>query len=100
MEYVSNWWVSGAGFVEPTTDYVVADGDTLWYNPWLLVKFTKLKWFELKGFPQAASAGADFQRMFDSLVGKDVGAQVLSLVPQKTPFFIGPWSVPDGNWNI
>lgn len=107
MEYVSSWWVSGTaaggtGPVDPnlpTKDIVTQDGDVVWYNPWLMVKYTKLKWLELKNFP-ADAARADFQRMFDSLQGKDVGAQVLSLVPRQTPFFIGPWSVPDGNWNV
>jgi hypothetical protein len=54
---------------------------------------------ELKGF-DSAPAASDFKRMYDSLMGKDVGAQVLSLVPQQTPFFLGPWSLPDGNWNV
>jgi hypothetical protein len=64
-----------------------------------MVKYTKLKWMQLKNFPSEAAA-ADFNRMYDALRGKDVGAQVLSLVPRQTPFFIGPWSIPDGNWNV
>ena len=100
MEYVSGWWVQADGAPVASKAFVDADGDTLWYHPWLLIKYTKLKWFQLKGFPQADAAAADFKMMYDSLKGKDVGAQVLSLVPQKTPFFIGPWSIPDGNWNV
>jgi hypothetical protein len=69
------------------------------FDPWLMIRYTKLKWLQLKGFDTSA-ATADFQRMYDALRGKDVGAQVLSLVPQRTPFFIGPWSIPDGNWNV
>lgn len=107
MEYVTGHWVQGVApggtgptdEPQPNTDIVRADGDILWYNPWLLVKYAKLKWLQLKNFPSDA-AGTDFQRLYDSLLGKDTGAQVLSLVPQNTPFFIGPWSVPDGNWNI
>ena len=100
MEYVSSWWAAGANSpAAPNQAMVIADGDILWYHPWLMVKYTKLKWLQLKGFDQTA-AQADFQRMYDALKGKDAGAQVLSLVPQQTPFFIGPWSVPDGNWNV
>ena len=99
MEYVTGNWVQTTGAPEPDAAMVKADGDILWYHPWLLIKYTKLKWMTLKGFP-ADAAAADFKQMYDSLRGKDTGAQVLSMVPQRTPFFIGPWSVPDGNWNI
>ena len=101
MEYVSGNWVQTTTATDgkPDAALVKADGDICWYHPWLMVKYTKLKWLQLKGFDQAA-AQADFQRMWESLRGKDTGAQVLSLVPQQTPFFIGPWSIPDGNWNV
>ena len=101
MEYVSGNWVQGAGTPDqkPDAALVKADGDLVWYHPWLMVKFTKLKWLQLKGFDQTA-AMSDFKQMYESLRGKDTGAQVLSLVPQQTPFFIGPWSIPDGNWNV
>jgi hypothetical protein len=101
MEYISGNWVQTTASMDglPDAALVMADGDIVWYNPWLMVKYTKLKWLQLKGFDQSAAA-ADFSRMWESLKGKDTGAQVLSLVPKQTPFFIGPWSVPDGNWNV
>lgn len=100
MEFMSDNWVQSANSPDQTPDaaMVAADGDICWYHPWLLIKFTKLKWSQLKGINEAA-AQADFQRIWDSLKGKDVGAPVLSLAPVQTPFFIGPWSVPDGSWN-
>lgn len=101
MEYMIGNWVQTTDAVEqePNAAYIKADGDICWYHPWLLVKYTKLKWLQLKGFDQSA-ATADFARLYDALKGKDTGAQVLSLAPRSTPFFIGPWSVPDGNWNV
>ncbi len=99
MEYVSGWWVSGAGTQEASADRIIADGDVVMYNPWLAIRFTKLKWLQLKNF-DTTSASADFQRVYDSLRGKDVGAPVLSLVNAYTPVFIGPHSVPDGSWNV
>jgi hypothetical protein len=101
MEYVSGAWVQNtdATTQEPNASMVKFDGDIIWYDPWLMIKYTKLKWLQLKGFDTTA-AQADFLRIYEALRGKDTGAQVLSLVPQQTPFFIGPWSVPDGNWNI
>lgn len=99
MEYVSENWVAGAPSAVPNQALVLADGDVVWYQPWLMVKYTKLKWLQLKGFPSDAAAG-DFQRMFDALKGKDVGAPILSLVPRNSMMFIGDQSIPDGNWNV
>lgn len=107
LEYVTGFWVHSALSAggtsdpsqEPNSAMVKADGDVVWYDPWLAMKYTKLKWLQLKNFPSEA-AQADFLRVFEALKGKDTGAQVLSLVPLRTPFFIGPWSIPDGNWNV
>lgn len=97
MEYVRSTWVQPAS--GPATDMVMLDGDTVQYDPWLLIKFVKFKFYELKNFDTKA-VQADFVRVFDSLTGKDVGAEILSLAPRPSPAFIGPWSIPDGNWNV
>jgi len=96
MEYVTKKWVqSGATF----TDMVKQDGDIIRFNPWLMIKFVKLKFYELKGFPTLGPQG-DFIRVFNSLTGKDTGAKILSLSPRPTSEYLGPWSVPDGSWNV
>ena len=97
MEYVVNTWVTDA-VSEPAT-MVVADGDVVNYNPWMVVKLMKLKFYELKQFSTVAFT-ADFMRIFNSLTGKDVGNKILSLSPQYTAPYIGPWSIPDGSWNV
>lgn len=100
MEYVSeNWSQHDPAGTVPDATMVIADGDKVWYHPWIMIKFTKLKWTQLKNFDTTA-AGADFQRIWDSVRGKDVGAPVLSLTPQHAPVFIGAHSIPDGNWNV
>jgi hypothetical protein len=96
MEYVKSTWVKSDTSM---MDMVVKDGDVCLYNPWLLIKFVKLKFYQLKGYDTQATA-ADFSRMFDALKGKDSGAQVYDLAPRSTPVFIGPHSIPDGNWNV
>jgi hypothetical protein len=96
MEYVTKNWVEGVGGPQ---DMIIADGDMVLYNPWLVIKFVKFKFYELKGFPTNGVQG-DFMRVFNSLTGKDVGAKILSLSPQVTSPYIGPWSVPDGSWNV
>lgn len=98
MEYVSSYWVTNA--TAPTeSDIIIRDSDVLEYNPWLLVKFVKLKFCELKGLPTKGPA-ADFMRIFNSLTGKDTGAKILSLAPTFTTPYLGPWSIPDGSWNV
>ena len=96
MEYISKNWVT-QNLLE--TDMITQDADILQYNPWLLVKFVKFKFYELKGFSTAGVNG-DFMRVFNNLTGKDTGAEKLSLAPIRTSPFIGPWSIPDGSWNV
>ena len=98
MEYIKKNWIIDQSTVTETT-MIVNDGDLLRYNPWLLIKFVKFKFYELKGF-NTTGVNADFMRVFNSLTGKDVGAKILSLSPRYTSPYIGPWSVPDGSWNV
>jgi hypothetical protein len=97
MEYISKNWVIHEGTTE--VDMITSDGDIVMYNPWLMIKFVKFKFYELKGL-QTTGVQADFMRVFNSLTGKDTGAKILSLSPQVTSQYIGPWSVPDGSWNV
>lgn len=97
MEYVSKNWVQRANLTY--TDMIAADGDLILYNPWLVIKYLKYKFYELKGF-DVTGVQADFTRMFDTLTGKDVGAPTLSLARTQVNQYIGPNSVPDGSWNI
>jgi hypothetical protein len=101
MEYIQTNWVSHLNEfgAQEDVDMIVADGDVLRYNPWLLVKFVKFKFYELKGF-ETAGVNGDFMRVFNNLTGKDTGAQKLSLAPIYTSPYVGPWSIPDGNWNV
>jgi hypothetical protein len=100
MEYVRNTWVLTASPAPDTpTDMITLDADILQYNPWLLIKFVKFKFYELKGF-NTTGVNADFMRVFNNLTGKDTGAKILSLAPQVQSPFIGPWSIPDGSWTV
>ncbi len=99
MEYVSTYWVKSDAAAEPDKDRVTLDSDVIYLNPWLIVKFLKFKFYELKGFP-TAGVNADFMRVFDSLMGKDTGAEKLNLNPHMTTPYLGPWSIPDGNWQV
>ncbi len=96
MEYMSKNWVSSTS---GPNNMIYKDGDIIQYNPWLLVKFVKMKFYELKGF-QTDGVQGDFLRVFNSLTGQDAGAPILSLSPRYSSQYLGPWSVPDGSWNV
>lgn len=95
IEYIRSTWVQPA--VGDPQEMVTLDGDTCLFNPWLLIKYTKVKWYQLKQFDSAKVEG-DFASLFNRLTGKDVGAGVLSLAPGMPPQFLGPWNIPDGSW--
>jgi hypothetical protein len=97
IEYIKKNWVVKSDNSE--TELVSQDGDKVQYHPWLVIKFLKLKFYELKGFDTVAPK-ADFMRMFLTLIGKDKGAPVLSLAPSPSHGLIGPWSIPDGSWTV
>lgn len=100
MEYISNYWVSIASAPDTrAASLITNDSDLLWYDPWLLIKFLKLKFYELKGF-ETKNVQAEFMRIFENLTGKDTGAEKLSLAPRYQTPYIGPWSIPDGSWNV
>lgn len=96
LEYISKNWVDSSG---TPNSMIIANGDVVMYNPWLMIKFVKFKFYELKGL-STTGVQADFMRIFNALTGKDTGARVLSLAPQVTNQYIGPWSIPDGSWNV
>lgn len=96
MEYVNKNWVESSG---TSVDMIVADDDVVQYDPWMIIKYIKLKFYELKGFDSSAMR-SDFVRTFTTLTGKDKGAPRLSLAPIYPPVLVGPWSVPDGSWDV
>lgn len=99
LEYVSSWWVMASDATTPNKEMIALDTDKVCYDPWLMVKFVKYKFYELKGFP-TGGVQADFMRVFNSLTGKDTGAEILSLTPGYQSPYIGPYSIPDGSWQV
>lgn len=99
MEYISSWWIALAATpTVPAKSLVTLDTDVVLYDPWLMVKYVKLKFYELKGF-ETSGVRADFMRVFEALTGKDTGAEKLSLAPQFQTPYLGAWSIPDGSWS-
>ena len=99
MEYISKYWAKDGASVDPDKDFVTLDSDKVYYDQWLMVKYIKLKFYELKGF-RTDGVRSEFMRVFESLTGKDTGAEKLNLNPSVQTPYVGPWSVPDGSWNV
>ena len=101
LEYVVRTWATTLSDTQTPvpTDYVTKDEDMVMYDPWLVVKLVKMKFYELKGF-ETTNVQSDFMRVFNALTGKDTGAPILSLASRPMSQYLGPWSVPDGNWNV
>jgi len=103
MEYVSNAWYLTAGSDETVqTNYIeefTDDGDIVYLDKWLVMRYLKLKFWETKGFDTTAFRD-DFLTVFNAVTGKNKGAPVLSLVPRAPEVLLGPWNVPEGNWNV
>ena len=98
QEYISNAWVIKRDTGQ-LTNMVTEDADEIAYDPWLIMKYVKLKFYQLKGFDTTA-VQAEFTLIFNTLTGKDVGAPILNMSPRPVSQYLGPWSVPDGGWNV
>lgn len=101
QEYISRNWLTtlNDNQLPVEADYTTKDADEIRYDPWLITKFVKFKFFELKGF-DITGVQANFMQVFNALTGKDTGAPILSLASRPMSQYLGPWSVPDGNWNV
>lgn len=99
MEYVSDTWLASA--TEANTFYNFAQDDTnlLLVDPWIMVKFIKMKYWEAKGLDTTAYS-KDFIGMWESRIGKNKGAPMLTLAPRARTMLIGINNIPDGSWNV
>ncbi len=96
--YVSNYTVIASGGTTATKETFTADTDTCIFRDELMVKALKYHWKQSKGLNFAPEA-MEYTDALSRAKAQDepVGAQ--NLAPAFPPELIGPWSVPDGNWN-
>ena len=96
MEYISAYWVeSAAGDVGYRA--VQNSDNVVRLDPFLLQKYAKLKFWEIKGFDTTAFKD-DFLRVYFGLIGKDKGAPVLSLNRRRAYPYLTTANVPEANW--
>ncbi len=77
FEYISRNWVETASASPVQQDTVISGSDIVKFEPILIIKMLKMKWLQAKGMP-ANDAAMEFDRLFNSRIGKDTGASVLS----------------------
>lgn len=99
MEYVSSGWLADANVANTYYDMAQNDTDTLLLDPWIAVKFLKLKYWEAKGLDTTAYT-KDFLGTWEARIGKNKGAPVLTLAPRARTMLIGINNIPDGSWNV
>jgi hypothetical protein len=94
FEYLSkNWAVNGDS--ELPQDVMKANNDYHIFPPYLMILFTRFKWFENEGYDASASQ-RDFNKAFQWFTGTDKGASSISLVPGTGyPYINAARNIPD-----
>jgi hypothetical protein len=94
FEYLSKDWAVNAS-TELPQDVMQANNDWHIFPPYLMLLFTRFKWFENEGYDSSASQ-KDFNKAFQWFAGTDKGASSLSLVPGTGyPYINAVRNIPD-----
>ena len=99
MEYVSSKWLKSTEQANTYYSQVVADTDTVLFDPWVVSAYLKLKYWEAKGLDTTAYT-KDFLGTWEARIGKNKGAPMLTLAPRARTMLIGINNIPDGSWNV
>ena len=91
-EYRSNAWAKSAAGV--AQQQFLADSDTCLYDSRLMVLFTKMKYWGIKGFDTTV-VSQDYQRVLTIAKANDKGAPNLSFAPYPSKVLIGYANIPD-----
>jgi len=95
FEYRSAAWAATAAGVAKNSFTV--DTDTCIYPDRLMVLFTKLKYFEGKGFDTTAMY-RNYMRELETAIGQNTSAANLSFAPQPSSVLIGYENIPDSGY--
>jgi len=91
-EYRSNAWARSASGT-PQQQFL-ADSDTCVFDSRLMVLFTKMKYWGIKGFDTTV-VSQDYQRVLSIAKANDKGAPNLSFAPYPSKVLIGYANIPD-----
>ncbi len=99
FEYVSNFTVIASGGAVATKATFTVDTDTCIFRDELIVKALKYHWKQSKGLDYGAEL-AEYADALSRAKAQDEPVGLQSLAPQRAHELIGPYSIPDGNWNL
>jgi len=93
LEYQSRGWVRDA--TNPTTfkDFAEGDGDTILYDPQLIIAYLKYKWREAKGFETSALERA-YLKALAAAQAKDSPGVDLPISSRSSAGLIGGFNLP------
>lgn len=96
IQYVSRGWVRTGTDPDVFSDTAVANGNLVLLDPFLVVKFLKLKFLQMKQMP-SAHAAMEFDTMLQQRMGQDKGARIVSAGggPRGFPYLDAIYNTPD-----
>lgn len=99
--YLSKFWAMSSGSTDPDKARPTVSTDNVLFDPELALASVKLYWARDRGFDTAAFEER-YDRLLDSAIGENAGAQILSLDGRRGSLgfdrMINGRNVPDGNW--
>lgn len=95
-EYATLNWVRTAGNVLQAS--MTADTDMPILDSQAIVMDVKWRFLQMKGISTAASLQTEANDYIQQLIARDGGAPTLMMGRRYSPYLIGTWQVPDGNW--
>jgi hypothetical protein len=98
FEYTSTNWVNMTGSTTSTgtNSVFTADTDTPFLDDRALINGLKWRFKKIKGYGGWEDDRNDYVDFVDRLIGRDGGAETLSMVKRVHPIFISPANVQDG----
>ena len=101
FEYQSKNWVSDGQPTPTLSDTVTSGSEIVLFDRTLITRHLKLKWLESKGF-DTTKPQDDFNQVFGSLVGKDKGAEILSMGRNNRgmPYLDNRYNAPDTGYGL
>ena len=99
MEYVSDAWLADSATANTFYSSIQADEDIVLFDPWVIVAFLKLKFWEAKGLDTTAYT-KDFMGIWEARVSKNKGAPILSLAPMPSSHLLNMGNVPDTGYGV
>ena len=101
FEYQSKNWVSDGGNPATLTDTVTSGSEIILFDRTLVSRYLKLKWLEAKGF-DTTKPQDDFNFVFNSVTGKDKGAEIISAGrnSRSFPYLDSRYNTPDKGYGL